>query len=78
MERASKTDADKVRAGKIGLRKDKVEDAADVARVQDAARVADKARAKVAVEAVGADKIVNAVQTNVLLSVTNKKIGYNK
>jgi len=70
-ERASNPDSGKVRAAKIVRRQHKVEDAAGVARVQAAAGVADKARAKVAVVAVGAGKIVNAAQTDVFLPVTN-------
>jgi hypothetical protein len=64
-ERASNPDAGKARAGKSARRKDKVEDAAGVVRVQAAAGVANKARAKVAVVA-GAGKIVNAARIDVL------------
>jgi hypothetical protein len=64
-ERARNPGADKALARKSVRRKDKVEDAAGVVRVQAAAGVADKARAKVAV-VVSEGKIVNSAQNDAL------------
>ena len=69
MERAGDPGADKVRVDRIVRRRDKVKEAADVARVQGAAGAAVRAGAKVVAVAADAGGIADASTAGVLFVV---------